>query len=62
VPVRKFRTFQEAEEGLWNFHPDEKYYIGVRKLFRFAAKLHPPVRRSSYVLKFRTIQDASANP
>ena len=41
MPVYKYKTFEEAERALWNFHPDEAYFRKVADLWNFANKLLP---------------------
>ena len=57
MPIYKFKTFQEAEEALWNFNPDKNYFKSVRKLWEFAGILHK-VRYPRGIFKFSTLEEA----
>lgn len=39
MPVKKFKTFEEAERDLWVFNPDKEYYEHVKRMFEFWDKL-----------------------
>ncbi len=57
MPFKKFRTFEEAEEELWNLNPDSEWIKRVFRLFklmRFQKK--GPVKRG--IRKFKTIEEA----
>ena len=58
MPVYKFKSFEEAEKALWNFHPDEKYYKRVAELWAFANKLNP-MSCSKGIFKYRSIEEAN---
>lgn len=58
MPVYKFKTFEEAERALWNFHPDEAYYSRVAELWNFANKLSP-VSYPRGIFKFRSLEEAN---
>lgn len=58
MPVSKFKTYEEAEKALWNFDPDETYFLRVVKLFEFAQKLNP-VHYPHGVFKYKRIEDAN---
>ena len=58
MPIYRYKTFEEAEEALWNFDPDEAYYRKVfamletgRKLLGFKCK--PGIQ------KFKTFEEAN---
>jgi hypothetical protein len=59
MPVKKFKSFEEAERDLWVFEPDERYYERLRGFYNFAAKFSV-ARFPSAVFKFRTIQEAKS--
>ncbi len=57
MPVKKYRTFQEAEEDLWNMNPDEAWVKRVFRLFRvMRLRKRFPVKRG--ITKYRTIEEA----
>ncbi len=58
MPVYKYKTFEQAERALWNFHPDAAYNKKVAELWRFANKLRP-ITYPRGVFKFRTIEEAN---
>ncbi|MCX7737609.1 MAG: hypothetical protein N2319_12985 [Candidatus Kapabacteria bacterium] len=57
MPVKKFKTFEEAEKDLWCLKPDEEYYRRINKLFLLAKELY----KSDYpkgVHKYKTFEEA----
>ena len=58
MPVYKYKTFEEAERALWNFHPDKAYYKRVAELWEFANKLNP-ITYPKGIFKFKTIEEAN---
>jgi hypothetical protein len=59
MPVKKFKSFQEATEDLWCLHPDQAYYNRVRRFYEFAAhfvKLNHP----RGIFKFKSFEEAEA--
>lgn len=58
MPVYKYKTFEEAERALWNFHPDEAYFKQVADLWEFANALNP-IRYPCGIFKFKTIEEAN---
>lgn len=58
MPVYKYKTFEEAERALWNFHPDKEYYKRVAELWDFADKLNP-IKYPSGIFKFKTLEEAN---
>ena len=58
MPVFKYKTFEEAERALWNFHPDESYFRKVAELWDFADKLSP-IRYPKGIFKFKSIEEAN---
>lgn len=57
MPLKKFRTFEEAEKDLWNFYPDGEWIKRAFRIFRlsrFKKKRH--VRRG--IRRFKTIEEA----
>lgn len=65
MPIYKFKSFQEAEQALWNFSPDADYYARLRDFFRLAARLYPKENSDATFVrgfhKFKTIQSAKAD-
>jgi len=35
MPIKKYKTFQEAREDLWNFNPDEEWLKEAFRIFDF---------------------------
>jgi hypothetical protein len=35
MPIYKYKSFEEAERALWNFHPDEAYFRKVADLWNY---------------------------
>jgi len=60
MPISKYKTSEQAETALWNFHPDATYYKKIAELWEFANQLNP-VRCPQGVFKFRTIEEANAD-
>lgn len=58
MSVRKFKTYEDAEKALWNFHPDENYLRRAAEFLRFASRLRP-MRCEKGILKFRSIAEAN---
>ena len=57
MPLYKFKSFEEAEQALWNFKPDPEYYRQVSQLFDLAFRLAPP-RNTPGILKYKSINEA----
>ncbi len=57
MPVYKYKTFEEADQALWNFNPDEKFFRKIHELFILAAKLNPVVYPRG-VFKYKTLEEA----
>lgn len=60
MPVKKFKSFEDAERDLWVFEPDDQYFERLRKFYEFASRFLV-VRRPGQILKFRSIQEANGN-
>jgi hypothetical protein len=58
MPIKKFKTFEEAELALMNFNPDDKYLARVGELWEFANKLNP-ISYPKGIFKFKTIEEAN---
>ena len=58
MPVYKYKTFEEAEKALWNFHPDKTYFKRVAELWNFANKLCP-IRYPQGIFKYKSIEEAN---
>lgn len=57
MPVYKYRTLEEAQKALWNFHPDKAYFKQLAELWDTANKLCP-MRCPKGVFKYRNIDKA----
>lgn len=60
MPVYKYKTFEEAERALWNFHPDAAYLKHVAALWAFANKINP-IHYPRGIFKFKTIEEANGH-
>ncbi len=56
MPIRKFKTFKEAEETLWVMNPDEKYYKLLKEYFDFWKRLDF-AKGEKRVRKFKTYEE-----
>ncbi|HLC15558.1 MAG TPA: hypothetical protein VJL89_04960 [Thermodesulfovibrionia bacterium] len=57
MPVQKFKSFDDAEKALWQFHPDARYFKRAFSLLRmkiFRKNLHCP----QGVFKYKTLEQA----
>ena len=60
MPIYKYKTFEDAEKALWNFHPDEKYFKKVADLWNFANKLST-IQYPKGIFKFKNLKEANKN-
>ena len=60
MPVRKFRTFEEAREALWVDEADNAYIDRVEALWRRAHELAGR-RYKPGVYKYRSVEEAQAD-
>jgi hypothetical protein len=58
MPIYKFKSFAEAEQALWNFHPDEAYFRKVADLWKFAGKLLP-ISYPKGIFRFQSLEEAN---
>jgi hypothetical protein len=58
MPVRRFRTFDEARRDLWLEPGDPKLLARIRSLWKFSARLAPCTMPRG-IHKFRTIEEAN---
>lgn len=58
MSIQKFKTLDEAEQALWCYNPDEKYFKQVRELFKLANRLCPPDFPRG-IFKYRTMEEAN---
>jgi hypothetical protein len=58
MPIYKYKSFEEAEQAVWNFQPDETYFRKVAELWNFANKLLP-VSYPKGIYKFRSMKEAN---
>jgi hypothetical protein len=59
MPVFKYRSFEEAEQALWNFKPDSKYFARIREFWIFANKLKKNKTFTRGIIKFHNIKEAN---
>jgi hypothetical protein len=59
MPVRKFRSFDEAREALWGEPGDPTHLRRVAWLWAFSDRLYPR-RFPRGVYRFRSIEEADA--
>lgn len=60
MPVYKYKTFKEAEQALWNFNPDQKYFDRVKQFWNFANQLAPAKPFKKGIIKFHSIAERKA--
>ena len=58
MPIYKYKTFEEAQKALWNFHPDADYFKQVAELWDTADKLCP-ISYPRGIFKYRSINEAN---
>jgi hypothetical protein len=58
MPVKKFRSFEEAREALWGEPGDPGYYRRLAWLWAFSERLYP-LRFPKGVHRFASIEDAN---
>ncbi len=57
MAVLKYKTFEDAEQALWNFNPDNDFFRKIHELFVLAAKLNPVIYPRG-VFKYKTFEEA----
>jgi hypothetical protein len=60
MPVRKFRSVEEMEQGKWIPPGSEEFSRAVRAVFWIAATFSPLRKVPPGVHKFRSIEEAQA--
>lgn len=58
MPVKKYKTFEEARRDLWILNPDDKYLQRLRNLFIASEKLSNR-KISRGIKKYKTIEEAN---
>jgi hypothetical protein len=56
--IQKFSTFEEADEALYCFQPDEEYYERVARLWDFVDMLCPR-QCARGIFRYRSIREAN---
>ncbi len=54
----RYKSFEEAERALWNFHPGNDYYQNIKNLFELATRLHKP-KHPHGIFKYSTLEEAN---
>lgn len=57
MPIKKYKTFAEAEMDLWELNPGYEYYQRVATLWRAAFRLNPPYCPRG-IFRYRTLEEA----
>jgi hypothetical protein len=60
MPIKKYKTFQEAREDLWNFNPDEEWLKKAFRIFDFPevfGKLKTQRPFEQGIKKFKTFEE-----
>lgn len=57
MPLKKFKTFEEAEMDLWNFYPDSEWPKKAFRIFSFS-KFKKKVHVKRGITKFKTFKEA----
>ena len=57
MPVKRYRSFEEASMDLWVMRPDKAYYERVRLFMALWSRLSPLTPERS-MTKFRSIEEA----
>jgi len=52
MPVKKYKTFEDAVKDLWVYEPDDTYYQNLKANFEFWSKLSKPKLKKG-IEKFR---------
>lgn len=57
MPVKKFKTFEEAREDVWNFYPDGEWIKRTFRLFKFSRfKKKHHIKKG--IQKYNTFEEA----
>jgi hypothetical protein len=57
MSIEKFKTFDDASQALWNYHPDAEYYQQVMNLYKLYSKLSK-FKYPQGIFKFKTFEEA----
>jgi len=58
MPVKKFKTFDDAAKDLWVYNPDDQYYQNLKAIFEFWSKITQRKIKKG-IQKFTTISEAN---
>ncbi len=58
MPVKKYKTFEEAEKDLWVINPDEDYYKKAFEFIDSGLKLLKSRKIPKGVFKYKTFEEA----
>ncbi len=57
MPVKKYKTFEEAEKDLWVFNPDKNYYKKLRTILNFDIMINVK-KFPRGIYKYKTFEEA----
>ncbi len=58
MPVKKYKTFEEAERDLWVLNPDEEYYKRALHFVSSGLKLAINRKIPHGIFKYKTFEEA----
>jgi len=57
MPVKKYKTFEEAERDLWVLNPDEEYYKRLKSFLCFSLMINVK-KFPRGIYKYKTFEEA----
>lgn len=58
MPVKKYKTFEEAREDLFVYNPGKEYYKELHEYFLFLERITPKVKLPHGVFYYKTFEEA----